>query len=179
MAIRKHEALEDSRRSGALLGEVHSQEELETQRALDTSFWQTPQALHSIAARSRISLGPLRLRRAAKYFPITYTYGTRMRRLKYLPYSRIMISACITIRCSLAQKRPASAAPSQPDGNVERDRIARKASTAKTTTVTATEKRNNNNHNGSSTPRSGAGPGGRWRIGVGQMSPVGGAGPWT
>ena len=57
MAIRKHEALEDSRRSGALLGEVHSQEELETQRTLDNYFWKTPQALHSIAARSQIPLG--------------------------------------------------------------------------------------------------------------------------
>ena len=73
MAIRKHEALEDSRRSGALLGEVHSQEELETQKALDHSFWKTPQALHSIAARSQISLGRLCLRRAARCFSITYT----------------------------------------------------------------------------------------------------------
>ena len=71
MAIGKHEALEDPRRSGAIQGEAYSQEELETQRALDNSFWKTPQALHSIAARSRISLGRLRLRRATKYFPIT------------------------------------------------------------------------------------------------------------
>ena len=82
MAIRKDEALEDSRRSGALQAEVHSQEELGTQRVLDHSFWKTPQALHSSAARSQISLGRLCLRRAARYFSITYTYGTRMRRLQ-------------------------------------------------------------------------------------------------
>ena len=73
MAIGKHEALEDPRRSGAIEGEAYSQEELETQKALDHSFWKTPQALHSIAARSQISLGRLCLRRAARCFSITYT----------------------------------------------------------------------------------------------------------
>ena len=73
MATRKHEALEDPRRSGAIQGEAYSQEELETQKAVDGGFWKTPQALHSIAARSQISLGRLCLRRAARYFSITYT----------------------------------------------------------------------------------------------------------
>ena len=73
MAIGKHEALEDPRRSGAVQSEAYSHEELDTQKALDGDFWKTPQALHSIAARSQISLGRLCLRRAARYFFITYT----------------------------------------------------------------------------------------------------------
>ena len=59
MAIGKHEALEDPRRSGALQDEAYSHEELDTQKALDGDFWKTQQALHSIAARSQISLGRL------------------------------------------------------------------------------------------------------------------------
>ena len=73
MAIGKHEALEDPRRSGALQNEAHSHEELDTQKALDGDFWKTPQALHSIAARSQISLGRVCLRRAARCLFITYT----------------------------------------------------------------------------------------------------------
>ena len=66
MAIGKHEALEDPRRSGAIQGEAYSQEELETQKAVDHTFWRTPQALHIIVARSQICLGRLCLRRAAR-----------------------------------------------------------------------------------------------------------------
>ena len=53
----KHEAVEGCRRSGALKDEPYTKTELAEQRDLQNSFWKTPQALHSIAARSQRSLG--------------------------------------------------------------------------------------------------------------------------
>ena len=66
----EHEALACARRSGALEDEPHTKKELAEEMDLQNSFWKTPQALHSIAARSQRSLGHacFCLRRTASCF---------------------------------------------------------------------------------------------------------------